>query len=329
MSEAPTRRTVTSLPDTQGSPVELAVFESGRRGAPCVVLVHGWPDTHRLWDGVAALLSEGLHVVSYDVRGHGESSRVPAVEDLELGALARDLFAVIDAVSPDAPVHLVGHDWGSVQAWEAVCEPGASERIASFTSISGPNLDHLALWVRDRFAHPSPRNVVQPLAQGASSLYTAVFMTPVGPWLFSRIASPARWSRFLRLVDEVPQDPTRFAPTFREDIVNGLRIYRANIPRLLRHPRERRTSVPVLQLVPTRDIAVRAASFADTPLWAEDVRRVEVPRGHWVPLSAPEVVAAEVSAFIAETQPVPSTPRRAAGSRPRRAPARRTAPAAR
>ena len=45
-------------------------------------------------------------------------------------------------------MHVLAHDWGSVETWEAVCEPGAEEKIASFSSISGPNLDHLGMWIR-------------------------------------------------------------------------------------------------------------------------------------------------------------------------------------
>src|ERR1044072_9093249 len=52
----------------------LAVFERGDPGDPTVLLVHGYPDTHRLWDGVADRLAERFHVVTYDTRGTGAST---------------------------------------------------------------------------------------------------------------------------------------------------------------------------------------------------------------------------------------------------------------
>src|SRR5699024_5873923 len=113
-----------------------------------VLLVHGWPDTHRLWDAVTQRLAADHRLITYDTRGHGESTVPDATRAFSIDAFADDLYAVIDAASPDRPVHLVGHDWGSVQGWEAVCRPDADERIASFTSISGPSLDHLGTWVR-------------------------------------------------------------------------------------------------------------------------------------------------------------------------------------
>ena len=134
---------------TNGS-VELAVFEEGNPDGETIVLVHGWPDTHDLWHRVVPFLTERFRVVSYDSRGAGRSTVPTRVEDYRLPALAGDLFAVIDAVSPGRPVHVLAHDWGSVEAWEAVCEPGARARIASFTSVSGPNLDHLGKWMRRR-----------------------------------------------------------------------------------------------------------------------------------------------------------------------------------
>ena len=55
--------------------------------------------------------------------------------------------------------HLVGHDWGSVQLWDAVAaestDPRLRGRIASFTSVSGPSLDHAARLVRARAARRS------------------------------------------------------------------------------------------------------------------------------------------------------------------------------
>ncbi len=96
-----------------------------------------------------------FRVVAYDTRGQGDSVTAAPDRAFTLDVLADDLTAVIDAVSPDVPVHVVGHDWGSIQSWEAVCRPGAEERIASFTSISGPNLAHVAAWVRRTLARPT------------------------------------------------------------------------------------------------------------------------------------------------------------------------------
>lgn len=72
MTAPVTRRTV------RGAGLDLAVFEQGDPLAPTVLLVHGYPDTHRVWDDVAADLAADHHVVRYDVRGAGSPRCPPA-----------------------------------------------------------------------------------------------------------------------------------------------------------------------------------------------------------------------------------------------------------
>lgn len=292
---SPIRRTVSR------DGFDLAVFEQGNPDGETIVLVHGWPDTHHLWDGVVPLLTDRYRVVTYDTRGHGESSVPTAITGFRLAEMSKDLFSVLDAVSPDAPAHVLAHDWGSVQVWEAVCEPEAQERIASFTSVSGPNLDHLGKWVRARF---SQRRYLQPLSQLLSSSYTGFFMTPVLPRLFfSVVGRPGLWRKFLRVLEGTPGDQIHLAPTFREDSISGLRIYSANIVSHLLHPRERHTDVPVQLLVNHRDIAVRPAIYDDADQWCTQLTRVDLGSGHWLPFSDPAVIARSTAAFIEDLKP--------------------------
>ena len=285
--------------------VELAVFVGGNPDGPPVVLVHGWPDTHHLWAGVVDHLAEDFRVVAYDTRGQGESTDPGSVAAFALAELADDLFAVADAVSPDQPVHVLAHDWGSVGVWEAVCRPGAEERIASFTSISGPNLDHMSAWVRRSVARPTPGSLVPVVAQGLASAYVGVFVSPVAPFLFRSLADRERWKDFLRRTDDFEPPEEAIAGTLVDDMVSGLRYYRANLG-LRRHARRPRTTdVPVLQMVPTRDRAIRPASLDEAARWVLSLERVEVPYGHWVPMAAPDVVAAETTGFILGLSPRP------------------------
>ena len=279
--------------------VELAVYEGGDRTRPTVLMVHGWPDTHQLWGGVAGLLADDFHVVSYDVRGHGRSTRPRADEAYLLDELSADLAAVAEAVSPGEPVHVLAHDWGSVQAWDAVCAPGAEGRYASFTSISGPNIDHAGQWFRDGLG--SPRRWPAMAGQMLSSTYIWGFVSPLGPVLMRRW-SKARWEQMLHRMEGIEPRPWHHADTLVDDMVQGLALYRANVLHRIHRPQERRTSVPVLQLAPTRDIAIRAASLRESERWADRLERTEVPFGHWLPLSHPEVVAAELTRFVSSLQ---------------------------
>ena len=261
------RRTV------RGDGVDLAVHETGAPDAPVVVLVHGYPDTHRMWLPVAERLASRLRVVLYDTRGQGLSPTDAPDAAFTLPHLAADLMAVVDDASPDGPAHVVGHDWGSVQAWEAVCEPGAADRIASFTSISGPNLDHVAAWTRRTLRRPSPAAVARLAAQGLASSYVPFLVSPLAPPVLGVLGG--------------------------RDMVSGLRYYRGNVA-LHRRPRERRTSVPVLQLALTRDPAIRRSALEASDPWCDDLRRHDLPFGHWAPRSHPDVVAREVLDHVTE-----------------------------
>lgn len=98
--------------------LSLAVREYGdlsaAPGGRHVVLVHGYPDSQDMWEPVALRLAgDGMHVVTYDVRGAGASDVPAAKADYRIERLVDDLVAVLDATVPAGqPAHLVGHDWG-------------------------------------------------------------------------------------------------------------------------------------------------------------------------------------------------------------------------
>ncbi|RZS37008.1 short-subunit dehydrogenase [Herbihabitans rhizosphaerae] len=282
------------------------VREWGDTSDPTVLLVHGYPDTQAMWDDVAELLAERYHVVTYDVRGMGESSAPDGRSGYKLERLAEDLFEVADAVSPNAPVHVVAHDWGSIQAWEAVTDPDRARRIASYTSISGPCLDHVGHWMRARLRKPTPRGLGRLTGQLLHSWYVYLFQLPVLPALTWRLLA-RRWGEVLHLLEGVPPREGHPAPTITGDGVRGIKLYKANmLPRLLR-PRERRTAVPVQLVVPTRDRYVRPGLAEEVERWAPRLWRRELIAGHWATLTEPAVVAQMIEEFVDHIAGGPTT----------------------
>ncbi|MDH6139646.1 NAD(P)-dependent dehydrogenase (short-subunit alcohol dehydrogenase family)/pimeloyl-ACP methyl ester carboxylesterase [Kitasatospora sp. GP30] len=261
--------------------IDLAVFEQGDPEGPTVLLVHGYPDTHVVWDDVAADLAADHHVVRYDVRGAGESGIPDSREGYRLALLAADLFAVADAVSPDRPVHVVAHDWGSLQSWEAVTEPGAERRLASYTSISGPCLDHMGHWIRHRMRRPTPRHLRQLLVQGAHSWYITAFHLPLLAPATWRFGLARAWPRVLRDLEEVSPRAGHPQPTLRQDAVRGIELYRANMRPTLRSPRERPTKVPVQLITLQRDHYVNTFLSEGLERWVPDLTRRQLNATHW------------------------------------------------
>lgn len=280
-----TSRFVTSPDGTR-----IAVHESGNPDGPTIVAVHGFPDSHHVWDGVAAELAARYRVIAYDVRGAGASDQPRGRRSYRQEHLTADLLAVLDAVSPDAPVHLLGHDWGSMQSWDAVSDPGLEHRFASFTSISGPSLAYASRWMR------TGGHLGQTARQLLTSTYMLAFQVPVLPELAARAGVIRRGAEKVGGFD-----PHRGLA----ETSNGVNLYRANVLRQLFRAEPRPTRVPTLVLVPTEDKFSSPPVASGAPVgWVDDLTVREIAGGHWVVLQDPAPVAAEVAAFVDAHQPV-------------------------
>lgn len=273
--------------------VELAVYETEEPGGddrPTVVLVHGFPDDHTVWDDVVPLLADRFRVVTYDVRGSGASTAPHERAGYLVAELRDDLAAVLDAVSPDRPVHLVGHDWGSVQSWEAVTDRRLRSRIASYTSMSGPCLDHFGHWLATH-RRLRPAVLRELLTQLIRSWYIAYFQLPVLPVLAARTGLLGLAVRLMQRAEGSPQALVKSRAARW-----GIEMYRANSDRA-RHPAERRTDVPVQLVVARRDAYITPALAGEAVNWASRIWRREIAAGHWAPRSHPSVIARLVREF--------------------------------
>ncbi|MEJ9077699.1 SDR family oxidoreductase [Gordonia malaquae] len=272
--------------------VDIAYFVQGRGDAPTLLLMHGWPDSHHLWDGVIPHLADRFRCVAIDSRGAGGSSNPKSYKAFAASEMATDLMAVADAESPEHKVHVLAHDWGSVAAWEAVCDPRNKDRIASYTSVSAPCASHMSYAVRRKLAHPTPRNLGLALAQAASLLYMLGSMTPGVPNILLKLTmTENRWRRGLSFAEGAAVDQIHLGPTFRKDITRTLRVYRANALQAVVSPKEMYTDVPVQVIIGTRDPAVRQSSYDDEPRWNKKTWRRVLDGGHWLPFSHPRALA--------------------------------------
>lgn len=277
--------------------LSLAVYTWGERsaGKPTVVLVHGYPDAASVWTRTADVLAQRFFVVAYDVRGAGRSGVPDHTRAFSLEHLVDDLAAVVDAVSPDEPVHLLCHDWGSIQCWEAVTTEKMKGRIASYTSISGPSIDHAGYWLAQRLRSGSPEGLAQVAQQISRSWYIGAFQLPVlGPAMW-KLGLDKLWPAVLERTEGLDAEAS---PTQRKDGSFGVNLYRANFPPRLLRPRERRTELPVQLIVALRDRFIEPSIWDELPKWVPNLWRREIDAGHWVQLSHPEKIAAMATEFI-------------------------------
>ena len=112
--------------------VALDVEVTGE-GQP-VVLVHGFPDTKRLWSKqVPTLVDAGFQVITYDTRGFGASDKPAEVDAYSIVFLAMDVTAILDQLGIER-AHVVGHDWGSATAWATASF--AQDRVDHLVALS-------------------------------------------------------------------------------------------------------------------------------------------------------------------------------------------------
>ena len=119
--------------------VRLRVLEAGDRGAPVVILAHGFPELAYSWRHQIPVLAEaGYHVLAPDQRGYGGSSAPEAVEAYDIHQLTGDLVALLDSeVGAGAgQAVFIGHDWGAMVVWHtALLHP---DRVRAVAGLSVP-----------------------------------------------------------------------------------------------------------------------------------------------------------------------------------------------
>jgi pimeloyl-ACP methyl ester carboxylesterase len=130
------RVTTERLVDTNG--VQLRVIEAGERGAPVVVLAHGFPELAYSWrHQIPVLADAGYHVLAPDQRGYGGSSRPEAIDAYNIHELTADIVGLLDDVGAERAVW-IGHDWGAPVVWHApLLHP---DRVTAVAALSVPVL---------------------------------------------------------------------------------------------------------------------------------------------------------------------------------------------
>ena len=250
--------------------ISLNVLVQG--DGPDVLLVHGFPDDHRVWrHQVPALVAAGYRVIAPDTRGCGGSDMLPAVQDYHVDKLVEDLVALLDALGVDK-VKLVGHDWGAAIAWNLVVKH--PQRVQCYAALS---VGHIAAYVRGG------------LVQKLKGYYVLLMqLRGVSEFLLTRF----NWLGF-RLV-------TRYPPEFEAwraklgrpgRLTAALNYYRANLGMFFRRDFPTAT-VPVMGIWSSDDIALAEQQMVQTEKYVDapfQYRRIE-GAGHWLQLDAPDEV---------------------------------------
>jgi pimeloyl-ACP methyl ester carboxylesterase len=102
-----------------------------------VLLLHGFPESSRMWDGVLPRLHRaGLRSAAPDQRGYSPGARPEEVAAYAMSELVGDAVRLLDALRWPT-VDLVGHDWGAVVAWQLAARH--PDRVRTLTAVSVPH----------------------------------------------------------------------------------------------------------------------------------------------------------------------------------------------
>ena len=116
--------------------VTLNVAFAGPEDAPPVVLLHGFPESHRTWREIAPRLEDSLRLIMPDQRGFAGSDLPQDVEDYATDKLIDDIFALADTLGLDE-FALVGHDWGGAISWPAALR--SDPRLKKLAIVNAPH----------------------------------------------------------------------------------------------------------------------------------------------------------------------------------------------
>lgn len=262
---------------------EFEVSDGGPIDGPTVVLLHGFPQNHRCWDGVRdALHTQGHRTIAFDQRGYAPGARPRGRLAYRVDALASDVQTLLHQLGP-RPVSIVGHDWGALVAWAVAAR--APESVATLTTVSVPH----------------PRAFLRSLAtsdQGKRAVYMALFQVP---WL------PERWIRGHRKAFASVLAKTSMAPSEVERVVTdmvpsgaltaGINWYRAM---MLASPRSSAAvSVPTTHVWSTGDTSLARLGAELTGRYVRADYRLEILDGsHWIPDEHPRELAALIAARV-------------------------------
>jgi pimeloyl-ACP methyl ester carboxylesterase len=289
---------ITTVTASDGVSLAVHAYTEIDKRRPSILAIHGYPDNHHVWDGVAEHLGDRYNFVAYDVRGAGESSTPASRSGYRLPQLVADVGAVIDSLAVNE-VHLLGHDWGSIQGWAAVTDESVMAKIASYTSISGPHLKYAGRFLR---SPRTPRAVADVVRQFLASGYIWFFLCPVAPEIAIRSGATMKVFAAVERIGRSSARSPRRAASLRsiDDYINGINLYRANMPGPILAPGARlpQTTVPVQVLVARQDHFVTPALQRFTGSIPAASRILPIEGGHWVVASHSDVIARLTSRWV-------------------------------
>ena len=253
--------------------ISLNVAERGQ-GTP-LVLVHGFPLDHTMWQGQLDALAGKFRVLAPDLRGFGKSSVTPGTASM--AQFADDLAEMLDKLAIPEPVVLCGLSMGGYVAWQFALRH--RQRLAKLILC-----DTRAIADSSEAAAGRLKTAEQVLQEGSKV---------VADGMLPKLFAPQTQQHQPAIVEATKQVMLHTAP---EGIAAALRGM-AERPDVTSRLSE--IDVPTLVICGEHDAIVKPTEMREIAAKLPQAKYVEIKdAGHMAPLEQPAAANAAIQAFL-------------------------------
>ena len=279
--------------------VELDVAIAGNPANPAIILLHGFPESHRTWRHQIPELAKNHFVIAPDQRGFARSSKPEQVSDYTPAMLLGDVLALADHFGKDR-FTLVGHDWGGAIAWMAALN--RPDRVERLIIINAP---HPLIFQRTMFEDPDQR---------AASQYIRAFRNPSLEAHIATIGVEAYFAKtFVGHADQtkLAEERPYYLDQWRQTgaLTAMYNWYRASpiiVPAMDEEPPRPAfldkpfplLAMPALVIWGMADTALKPSQLVGLDALVPEMTLVTIDAGHFVPWEAPDAVNAAIHAWL-------------------------------
>jgi pimeloyl-ACP methyl ester carboxylesterase len=279
--------------------VSLDVATAGSPDDPAIILLHGFPESHRTWRHVIPALAEKHFVLAPDQRGFARSSKPADVADYTPDKMVGDLIALADHHKIDR-FTLVGHDWGGAIAWMAALT--RPDRVARLIIVNAP--------------HPYifQKTLFDDMGQREASQYITAFRNPSLEKHIDSIGLSAffdgsfmKHTDFEKIADEKPVYLDQWSqPGAMTAMLNWYRASSIIVPPMDSTPERPAflsapfppVTQPTLVIWGMQDKALLPSQLEGLGDLVPDLTLIHVDAGHFVPWEAPEAVVNTITNWL-------------------------------
>ena len=280
--------------------VELDVAIAGDPANPPIVLLHGFPESHRTWRHQIPALAADHYVIAPDQRGFARSSKPEGVDNYTADKPVADLIALADHLGI-GDFTLVGHDWGGAIAWMAALQH--PKRVARLIIVNAP---HPKVFQKSLFDDPEQRKASQYITRFRDTridqgLVGAGLEHFFGATFTQHLVTAVAGADKAAYLDEWSQ------PGAMTAMLNWYRASAVQVPAVDENmPRPAFLDAPFPPIiVPTlvvwgvRDKALLPCQLDGLEALVPDLTIVKVDAGHFVSWEAPEAVTRAMRDWLA------------------------------